>query len=454
MVETTPVSSFIELALFSASTYLFTRWKKRKSRKQNELLDDQFLLHMPKVELHVHLDGSFEFALLNQHLNDLGHHDILPESVQLPWHEDEGGGHFPVRQLVQDCQDYNEFHALCTCVGKSSLREMIKCFEVFVPIVRGNLELMEELAYHFVKRQAEQNIIYTEVRYSPHVLAKGATYAMPPAGSMCPADPVPIVDAVTRGLIRGENDFGVKVNQILCCIAWRPDWAEAVIQLAHERRSTTDSAQQCAIVGVDIAAGEEHFDVENFPHLHYPHKSAFQLAQELDLNITLHAGEFGDATFIHRAITEYGAVRIGHGYRMMMSNDDADNDGDNAADYEHVIQTVIQRNVHVEVCPTSSLETGAWTNHQQCPVSGECKWEEHPFVKMRERGVRVGLNSDDPAVFDTSLVRQYDIALRKMGLSRGDIVEGVMHSIDASFLSDEEKDDVREKMLEFVRSHG
>lgn len=238
----------------------------------------------------------------------------------------------------------------------------------------------------------------------------------------------------------------MKVNQILCCIAWRPDWADTVLQLAHERKS---AGQQCAIVGVDIAAGEEHFDDENFPHLHHPHKSAFQLAQELDLNITLHAGEVGDATFIHRAVTEYGAVRIGHGYRMMMSEDPA---------HEHVIQMVIDRNVHVEVCLTSSVETGAWDteDHQQCPISGEytCKWEEHPFVKMRKRGMRVGLNSDDPAVFDTSLVQQYNIALSKMGLSREDIVEGVMHSIDAAFLSDEEKECVRDKMLEFVQTNA
>ncbi len=75
-------------------------------------------------------------------------------------------------------------------------------------------------------------------------------------------------------------------------------------------------------------------------------------------------------------------------------------------------------------------------------------------MKMRKRGMRVGLNSDDPAVFDTSLVQQYNIALSKMGLSREDIVEGVMHSIDAAFLSDEEKVCVRAKMLEFVQTNA
>ena len=47
-----------------------------------------------------------------------------------------------------------------------------------------------------------------------------------------------------------------KVNQILCCITWRPDWADEVIELANKRRNN----YPCAVVAVDIAAGEEHFD--------------------------------------------------------------------------------------------------------------------------------------------------------------------------------------------------
>jgi Adenosine deaminase len=48
---------------------------------------------------------------------------------------------------------------------------MLNCFEVFLPIVRGNVDLIEQLAYDFCKRQWEQNVVYCEVRYSPHLLA-------------------------------------------------------------------------------------------------------------------------------------------------------------------------------------------------------------------------------------------------------------------------------------------
>lgn len=84
---------------------------------------------------------------------------------------------------------------------------MLKCFEIFVPIVRGDLRLLEKLSYDFVKQQASQNIIYTEVRYSPHFLAKNGGLSM---SELVDADSV--IDAVTRGLRQGEIDYNVKVS--------------------------------------------------------------------------------------------------------------------------------------------------------------------------------------------------------------------------------------------------
>jgi adenosine deaminase len=85
---------------------------------------------------------------------------------------------------------------------------MIKCFEIFLPIVRGNLELIETLSYNFCRRQSKCNVIYSEVRYSPHLLAEGGDYNG--AGMV---DARPVIDAVTRGLRRGEKDFKLKVRK-------------------------------------------------------------------------------------------------------------------------------------------------------------------------------------------------------------------------------------------------
>lgn len=372
---------------------------------------EEFIRDMPKVELHVHLDGAFDPKLLYEHLQQTDDYSRLPLVSILPWDQTE----WPVRQLVQDCSGMYEFHALCTCRGKQSLLEMLKCFEIFTPLVRGNLELLEELSYDLVRRQSEQRVVYTEVRYSPHLLAEGASMDMMMMDGG--GDPVPVVEAVTRGLRRGEQDFQVIVNQILCCITWRPDWAKDVVDLAHKHRSD----YPCAVVGVDIAAGEDHFDAST-PY-HTEHLQAMKRAQELGICITMHAGEVGGGENVRTAITEYGAKRIGHAYRI-----DSD-----------LMKELAAKKIHVEVCPTSSWETGGWET-----TTDKKDWTQHPCVRMLEHGVSVSFNSDDPAVFNTSLSWQYRTVVGKMKLQKETLVTSTRSAIDAAFCSDEEKQRLRE----------
>lgn len=165
---------------------------------------ESFLRSIPKIELHVHLDGSFEISLLLEHLKSLGDYNHLPSEITLPW---DTSSTMPIRSALVQCETVQDLHALCTCRGKRSLYEMIKCFELFLPIVRGNLELLETLSYNFCRRQSKCNVIYSEVRYSPHLLAEGGDY-----NGNDVVDARPVIDAVTRGLRRGEKDFNVKVR--------------------------------------------------------------------------------------------------------------------------------------------------------------------------------------------------------------------------------------------------
>jgi adenosine deaminase len=390
--------------------------------------------------LHVHLDGSFQHDIMLEHLVRVGY-DVLPNETILPW----DGSKYPVRSLVEATNsDYSKFHFLLTCRGKRSLQEMIKCFEILLPIVQGEMALLERLAHDFVKRQADQHVIYTEVRYSPHLLAKGGAFNSEDEQEQKQegiVDARSVVDAITRGLIRGEKEYGVKVNQILCCITWRPDWAEDVVDIAAERQHTSaDSANDeqfsSRVVGIDIAAGEEHFDAQKFPNLHEPHVKAFRRAKELGLNITMHAGEVESGNNVLDAINKYHATRIGHGYR--------------AVTHPEILEEVKRKGIHFETCPTSSLETGGW----EFDESQGKNWEEHPLVSMIDHGLSVGLNSDDPAVFDTSLTFQYRVASSKMKLEYKDLALSVWHSIDAAFLKEDEKEKLREKLRSFYESHG
>ncbi|GMH81656.1 hypothetical protein TrVE_jg3076 [Triparma verrucosa] len=376
---------------------------------------------MPKVELHVHLDGALCNEALFSALGDGDLADRLPTAVTLGW---DAANPLNVKAELEKCKTLGDFNCLCRCKGERSLNAMLRCFEIFTPIVRGNMQLLEENAYKFAENQSKQNVVYTEVRYSPHFLA--STSSKTKTGVLNGAAKE-IVAAVTRGLIRGCQEFDIVINQILCCINWRPEWADETVDLAYE---FSQGGGKCCVVGVDVAAGEEHFDEVNFPQLHGPHLKAISRAKRLGLNVTLHAGEDTGPENIFKAVDVYKATRVGHGYR--------------AADDEGVLKNMAQRRIHFEVCPTSSFETGGWQGN-------EGEWHAHPLINMLKSGLSVSINSDDPTVFATSLTDEICIANVGMRVTVEKILAIMVGSMEASFATQETKVKVIENVLKRFR---
>jgi adenosine deaminase len=442
---------------------------------------ESFVQSIPKIELHVHLDGCFDPEELWQHLQrnpDLLH--CFPVEKYLPWEDaktkttatkaDNDNCPFappnPVRlrEMVSTCRSSLDYRRLCTCRRRyrrlrhveeqalqqttttetrsirtktkkkvqGSLEDMLLCFEFFFPLVYDNFQLLEHLAYDFVMRQREQNVIYTEVRYSPHLLANDPRMAHMAVtaglrrgilhlekgseGSSCGGTSSSSHDG---GSTAGAGDVPMTVNQILCAINFRPEWAADVVDMAHQYREDFP----CAVVGVDVAAGEDHFDAES-PY-HDAHYDMCQRAIDLKINVTLHAGETPDsARNVPTAITEYGAKRIGHGYRI--STD------------ESIMDLARERNIHFEVCPTSSVETGGWIRTTD--------WRDHPACVFPKRGVKLSLSSDDPAVFNTSLTWQFRIVMKEMGWEEGDVLQSLRDAVDASFAPESEKERLRNQL--------
>lgn len=221
----------------------------------------QRIFQMPKVELHVHLDGS-----------------IRPETI-LALAVKEGVD-LPTTDL-DELRRYLEVPKECESLGAYLAR-----FE-FPLAVTQTYEALERAAYELCEDEARENVRYFEVRFAPQShTRKGMT-------------PDRVVQAVLDGLNEGQIEFNIKAGLILCAVRHQP-LAEnlAIAELAGRFKEK-------GVVAVDLAGDEAHFPVEE-------HAAVFRRAKELGLHITIHAGEAAGAESIANAIAQ-GAERIGHG---------------------------------------------------------------------------------------------------------------------------------------------
>ncbi|CAJ1427974.1 unnamed protein product [Effrenium voratum] len=340
------------------------------------------------VEVHVHLDGSFDsevlFRAAQKHLEE------LPVQVRTPW----DGKMLEVREAIRKCKDLAQFKSLVT-VGKDvlGLFPILDCFYVFLPIVRGRFEVLEELSYEFCRERKAQNIIYTEVRYSPFEFLKQCEDGIADESQAEEA-----VKAVCCGLERGQKDFGVLVRQILCCIAAQPSWSQKTAQLAVQYAER-------GVVGLDIASGEMHFEDAA---LQAAHRQATDLAKHA-LGVTVHAAEAGPGGNVQQALDLYSASRIGHGYRCLDTE---------------AYEAAKAKGTHFELCPSSSVSTQAVQLKH---------WSEHPIRRFFQDRTSCSINSDDPAIFQCSLTDELALCL-EMGLTLQDLrwmtLEALKHSFN------------------------
>lgn len=176
----------------------------------------------------------------------------------------------------------------------------------------------------------------------------------------------------------------------------------SVIDFAIEHRDT--------FVGVDLADNEDGFEPG-------PFESMFQRARSNGLHVTIHAGEAPVASAANNvlvSIERLGAERIGHGIQI----------ANPAIPYsKEVLQEVVRRQIPLELCPTSNVLTNAFPSVR-----------EHSIVRLRDVGVAITVNTDDPGVFDFNLTHEYDALADQLGFKEMDFVKCAETAARASFI--------------------
>ncbi len=148
------------------------------------------------------------------------------------------------------------------------------------------------------------------------------------------------------------------------------------------------------------------------------------------LHRLIHAGEIGPPHAVREAVEWLGCERIGHGLAALRD--------------PQLQALLIERGVVLELCPTSNLRTGALAR-QLRRRSAELR--DHPLPQFFRAGIPVVLATDDPALFKTTLVREYEQAAR-LGLTAGELRRLAATSFRAAFLPER----ARQAMLSRLRA--
>jgi adenosine deaminase len=327
---------------------------------------------LPKIDLHLHLDGAIRVPTIAELGDELG--------IELPTYDPEKLAKFV--QVDRDCR---------------SLTDFLKRFEVFYPILPYAVT-QERIAYELCEDCARDNVIYFETRFAPS-LACNEKFTMEDA-----------VVAALEGLRRGQRDFGVQCGLILCCyrsITLRQNID--TVKLAQKYRGR-------GVIGIDLAGDELHYPAT-------PHAEAFALARKLEIPITIHAGEGGQAGNIREAVFDHGAARIGHGVALGQDSE--------------LLKQVRDRGTVFEICLTSNLQT--------CSVAS---LQKHPFQKFLEAKVCVTLNTDDPAISNITLTDEFELATRAYKLVPAQIRELLVNAAQAAFA----EPSVRQELISRLRA--
>lgn len=223
------------------------------------------LLSLPKVDLHVHLDGS-----------------VRPETVIAL--AKESGESLPAWE-PELLLPYMQVQGEC-----GSLVEYLSKFH-FVGQFLHTSSSLTRVAYEIVEQAAADNCRYIEVRFAPQLHRK---YGLTVEDT---------IRAVLEGLRQGENDFGVIARCIAICLRGHSE------ELNREVVRASSFYLGRGVVAVDLAGAEAAFPPELYVDL-------FAMARERRLPITIHAGEAAGAASVRTAVNGLGALRIGHGVRM------------------------------------------------------------------------------------------------------------------------------------------
>ena len=323
---------------------------------------------MPKTELHLHLDGSLRIDTAIELARTRG------IDAPLDW-----TGMSAALIAPMPCADQ---------------AELLRAFDLPIALMQDT-EALERIAAELVETKARDGVRYVEIRWGPRLHLAGGLSLSDAIGAVC----------------RGAQDAGHRTGTVVRLIstALRSHDPDANVVLAETAARFRDQG----LTGWDLAGPEAAFPDP------LVHAAAFEAARAGGLRITVHAGEWGGAAQVRRALA-VEPERIAH--------------GPGAVDDPELCAELIARRITLDLCPTSNYQAGIVPS-----VAA------HPLARLDRVGVSVTLNTDDTTVSDIRLSEEYLSAVETIGLTLPELWAIDLHALDFAFADEADLAPLREE---------
>ncbi len=338
---------------------------------------------MPKVLLHEHLDGGLRPATLL----DLLHRRGIEPPAATP----------------SDLRDWLEARA-----HAGSLVEYLRGFALTVAAM-STPDAMERVAFEAAEDAHLDGCVLAEFRIAPLLFE--------PHGVTADA----ATEALVAGLARASATTGLPCGLIVCGMRHHSEAdvaRSADVALRHVGRG---------VIGFDLAGPEAGFPATL-------HAGTLSTLRAGGIPLTLHAGEADGAERVIEA-SDLGATRVGHGVRL------ADALGDPAR--RALVDLVVERRLHLEICPTSNMHTGA-----------AASIATHPIRALHDAGVSLSYNTDNRLISCIDLSSEATALVDEANFTHEDLIRMGLMAARHSFLGEDDRARACEALLAWSAAHG
>lgn len=267
-------------------------------------------------------------------------------------------------------------------VSCDSLEMYLERFELPIALLQST-ENLERVAFEIMEDAALENVKYMEIRFAPQLhIEKGLSYQE-------------VISSVIKGIKRAEQFYEIKGNIILSYLRNTPETGFIeVIDAGYKFLGDK-------VVAVDLCGAEKQGFCKDFI-------KSINYAKKMGYEVTIHAGETGIAENIEEAVVILGAKRIGHGIAMMNN--------------QKILDLVKLKNIFVECCPTSNVQTKAVSDIKL-----------HPIDFYIKNGIKITVNTDNRTVSNTNMGNEFNLIKKEFLWTKEEYRKLYEYSVEASF---------------------